>query len=246
MTILDRIVAHKKDNMNTLPEMQDAPSCEADFSALFGDETFIIAEIKSKSPSEGTIDSAFDYHAIADAYIEGGAHAMSILTDHEFFGGSFEILKSVRARTALPLLCKDFIIDEKQVRLARACGADLCLLIVKILSPVQLGTLKDAIEALGMKAVVEIQNEAELEIALQVHPEIILINNRNLENFEVDMENTHSLLSKIPDGVCVIAASGITDPAQTKNFPGRVNGFLIGTALMRSDDKVSFLKECRR
>jgi indole-3-glycerol phosphate synthase len=245
MTILDTIVAHKKTEIAGLPESAQPPVCCCDFSDFLQSRPSLIAEVKAASPSEGLIVKSFDPVQIAQDYSEGGADAISVLTDQRFFQGSFEILKEIRRQTEKPLLCKDFIIDEKQVRHARSYGADLCLLIVKILTAEQLNHLKSVINDLGMKAVIEVQTAIELDTALKVSPEIILINNRNLTDFTVDMNTTQGLLDLIPDGIKIIAASGITSPAQIAHFPARVDGFLIGTALMRSVDKVGFLKACR-
>ncbi|HCM84052.1 MAG TPA: indole-3-glycerol phosphate synthase TrpC [Alphaproteobacteria bacterium] len=245
MTILDEIVANKIEEIKTLKDVAAPLRCEQDFTQLFAPAPCLIAEVKAASPSEGVIAKDFNPVSVAQKYIAGGCNAMSVLTDHKYFGGSFEILKSIRAITDKPLLCKEFVIEEKQVRVARACGADLVLLIVKILTKKRLQELKDAIEALGMKALIEVQNEEELEIALAVDPELLLINNRNLSSFEVDMKTTENLLAGIPAYVKVIAASGIQQPDEIRNFPARVDGFLIGTALMRAANPTEFLQSCR-
>lgn len=245
MSILDEIVANKIEEMKTLKDIAMPPRCEQNFAQLFSPAPCLIAEVKAASPSEGAIAVDFRPLEIARQYIAGGCNAMSVLTDQKYFGGSFDVLKSIRAITDKPLLCKEFIIEEKQIRVARACGADLVLLIVKILSNKRLHELKEAIEALGMKALIEVQNDEELEIALQLDPELLLINNRNLSSFEVDMQTTENLLASIPAYVKVIAASGIQQPDEIKNFPARVDGFLIGTALMRSDNPTEFLQSCR-
>ncbi len=245
MTILDEIVANKIEEIRNLKDVAMPPRCEQDFMQLFMPAPCLIAEVKAASPSEGVIAESFDPVGMAKKYVAGGCNAISVLTDQKYFGGSFDVLKSIRAITNKPLLCKEFIIEEKQVRVARACGADLVLLIVKILNKKRLQELKDTIEALGMKALIEIQNEEELEVALQVEPELLLINNRNLSSFEVDMKTTEKLLMGIPEYVKVITASGITVPDEIKNFPARVDGFLIGTALMRSDNPIEFLQSCR-
>lgn len=245
MTILDEIVANKIEEIKTLTDIAMPPRCEQDFAQLFQPAPCLIAEVKAASPSEGVIAENFDPVGMAEKYIAGGCNAISVLTDQKYFGGSFDVLKAIRAMTNKPLLCKEFIIEEKQVRVARAMGADLVLLIVKILTKKRLQELKDTIEALGMKALIEVQNEEELDIALSVDPELLLINNRNLSSFEVDMNTTANLLAGIPEYVKVIAASGIAQPDEVKNFPARVDGFLIGTALMRSSNPSGFLQSCR-
>lgn len=245
MSILDDIVANKIEEIKTLKDVAMPLRCEQDFSQLFSPAPCLIAEVKSASPSEGVITENFDPIKTARQYVAGGCNAISVLTDRKYFGGSFDILKNIRAVTDKPLLCKEFIIEEKQVRVARAHGADLVLLIVKILSKKRLQELKDAIEALGMKALIEVQNDEELDTALAVDPELLLINNRNLSSFEVDMKTTENLLTGIPEYVRIIAASGIQQPDEIKSFPPRVDGFLIGTALMRSENPTEFLQLCR-
>lgn len=244
-TILDRIVRYKKIEIEQIPDLSEVPLCAQNFERVFTPRPGLIAEIKAASPSEGDIVTDFDPLAIAASYIEGGAAAMSILTDSRFFKGSFEILRAVRAMTDKPLLCKDFLLCEKQIRYARMNGADMGLLIVKILDAGQLAALKQAMEDLGMMAVIEIQNEAELETAMAANPQIILINNRNLDSFSVDLKTSGNLAESIPANVRVIAASGINTPSDLNEFPERIDGFLIGTALMRANDKVGFLRGCR-
>ena len=245
MTILDEIVAHKRTEIEHLKDVQSPPLCTNDFTALFHPKPSLIAELKAASPSEGIIDPDFDPLKKAAMYIAGEANAISVLTDHKYFGGSFEVLAKVRAMTEKPLLCKEFIIEPKQIRVARAAGADMVLLIVKILNSLQLSDLKATIERWGMKAVVEVQNQEELDKALEIDPEILLINNRNLSSFEIDHQTTENLLNGIPDHVRVISASGISDPGEVRAAPGRIDGFLIGTTLMRSEDPAKFLRECR-
>lgn len=243
MSILDDIVAHKRVEVENLPTHAHVTPCTR--HVAFAQKPFIIAEVKAASPSEGDIVTDSDPAAIARDYVAGGADAISVLTDTRFFKGGFDVLQSIRAAVDAPLLCKDFIIDERQVRHARTCGADMCLLIVKILPPERLSMLKRAIEDLSMQAVIEVQTADELETALAVDPKILLINNRNLSDFSVDAGTTAALLPDIPHDVRVITASGITDPAQVRTQPSRVDGVLVGTALMRAADKITFLKGCR-
>jgi indole-3-glycerol phosphate synthase/phosphoribosylanthranilate isomerase len=245
-TILEQIVRHKRGEIALLPDMADVPPCTQNFERIFiTPRPGLIAEIKAASPSEGDIVTEFDPVAIARSYIAGGATALSILTDARFFKGSFDILRTIRQMTDLPLLCKDFILSDRQIRHARQHGADMCLLIVKILTPAQLQALKQTIEHLGMVAIIEIQNETELEIALSVRPAILLINNRNLESFKVNLDTSGILIKNIPEQIRVIAASGIKTPSDLESFSPRVDGFLIGTALMRAPDKIDFLRRCR-
>lgn len=246
MNILDQIVAQKMQEIAELKMTATPEQCKQDFKTLFKEKPFLIAEIKAASPSEGIIAENFDPIAVAKDYIAGGANALSILTDQKFFGGSYEILQRVRQMTSIPLLCKEFIIDKMQIDYARVNGADLCLLIVKILKLEKLKELKTHIENLGMKAVIEVQTQEELDIALATNPEIILINNRNLSDFKINRDTVQNLINNIPDAIKVIAASGIQTPEELKIFPNRIDGFLIGTALMRAKDKIAFLKQCRQ
>lgn len=245
-SILEQIVLYKRDFIDALTDPGDISPCQRDFSHFTSKERIIIAEIKASSPSEGLICAGnFDPVSIAHEYISGGADAISILTDEKFFSGSFDILDKVRKSTSVPLLCKDFILCRKHIRIARKNGADLCLLIVKILDVETLRDLVEYTRSLGMKAVVEIQNAEEADIAISAGSEIILINNRNLHDFTIDMRTTHDLVGSIPDHILKISASGIRSPADIALFPARINGFLIGTALMRSGDRKRFIEECR-
>lgn len=244
MSILDEIVAHKAEEIKHLPKGLKLKKCCTKRVEIFADKPALIAEVKAKSPSEGVIAKTFDPVSQAQAYVAGGSAAISVLTDEKYFGGSFDILKKIRAMTDTPLLCKEFVIDSVQVEMARACGADMVLLIVKILDDATLLSLKSYIEDLGMLAVIEVQNQQELDRALKINPEILLINNRNLTSFDVDMDTTARLLENIPQEVTVIAASGIQYPSEIKDFSTRVDGFLIGTSLMRSKDPEAFLKAC--
>jgi indole-3-glycerol phosphate synthase len=243
-TVLERIVRHKQAEIAKMPDIADPPRCLKDSMHAFTPRPGLIAEIKAASPSEGDIVNNFDPLAIAQSYIDGGATAISVLTDQHFFKGGFDILRSIRALTDKPLLCKDFILSEKQIRFARLHGADMCLLIVKILERDQLLDLKTKIESLGMEAVIEIQNETELDIALSLDPAIILINNRNLDSFAVDLGTANRLAGRIPAKTKIIAASGIRSPNDLRGFSDRMDAFLIGTALMSSPDKAEFLRRC--
>ncbi|ELS33697.1 MULTISPECIES: indole-3-glycerol phosphate synthase TrpC [Pseudanabaena] len=158
----------------------------------------LIAEVKKASPSKGIFRQDFDPVAIAQAYAQGGASCLSILTDREFFQGGFEYLQLVRQAIDLPLLCKEFIIDPYQIYLGRSCGADAVLLIAAILTDEELTTLQALIHQLGMTALVEVHTQSELDRILHI-PDVRLIgiNNRNLENFVVELEQTKILMDGI-------------------------------------------------
>ncbi|MFZ9036112.1 MAG: indole-3-glycerol phosphate synthase TrpC [Francisellaceae bacterium] len=203
----------------------------------------IIAELKSKSPSEGVIEGNYNPVEIAKAYEKGGACALSILTDERFFAGSFEHISEVKAAVSLPVLCKEFIIDEKQIYQAAASGADACLLIVRILSDQQLKHFIHTLERLNMTALVEVFDENEMERSLQAGAKLIGVNNRNLDTLEMDMGNIERLSKLVPEGVVLLSLSGAKTPKDLYHYASHYDGVLAGTALMRADDKVEFLQQ---
>ena len=163
--------------------------------------------------------------------------AVSVLTDEDFFQGSDNYLKIARQACNLPILRKDFIIDEYQIFEARSIGADCILLIVSALNKEKLGELNVCALSLGMDVLIEVHNESELEIALELDNPVIGINNRNLHTFEVSLENTYKLLGLVPKSVVVITESGIYSRADVQLMrQKKVNGFLVGEAFMRTDD----------
>ena len=204
----------------------------------------VIAEIKKASPSKGVIREDFDPAAIAQSYEKGGACCLSVLTDVDFFQGADEYLKMARSASTLPVIRKDFIIDEYQIYEARAMGADCILLIVSALSEQQLNQLHEVARSLGMDVLIEVHDKAELDIALKLDNPMVGINNRNLHSFEVSLENTYQLLSKIPDDKIVITESGIHSPADVAAMrQHNVNAFLVGEAFMRSEEPGERLAE---
>jgi len=207
----------------------------------------VIAEIKRRSPSKGEIRPDFDPVACAEAYAAGGAAALSVLTDGPFFGGSLADLSQVRAAVALPLLRKDFLIDAYQLDEARVAGADAVLLIVAALDAEALLALQQRARALGLDALVEVHDEAELEVALGCGAELIGINNRNLQSFETDLAVTEKLAPRIPGGVTVVAESGIFTPEDVARLErAGAHAFLVGESLMREQDVSGALRRLRR
>ncbi len=203
----------------------------------------VIAEVKRASPSKGLIAEKFHPVRIAREYQEGGASAISCLTDETFFKGHLEYLAAIREAVDLPLLRKDFIIDEIQLEEARAFGADAVLLIVSALPPQRLVELIRAAKDLGLEALVEVHEEEELELALTAGAEIIGINNRDLRTFEVDLKRSLELVQKAPKGVPVIAESGIHSSEDIKRLKDAgLRGALIGESLMRAADKAEALR----
>jgi len=206
-------------------------------NALVGDGSVrVIAEIKFASPSEGKIREGNVVEEIAKAYEEAGAAAISVLTDSQFFGGSFENLRRASEASELPILCKEFIVDEYQIKMARNFGADAVLLIAKLLDTEKLKKFIAVASELGMDSLVEVHDEKELESALAAGAEIIGINNRNLENFKIDLGTTNRLAEKIPDSKVVVSESGINSKSDIEKLGKKVNAVLVGTLLMKSDD----------
>lgn len=245
-SVLDRIVRSKVQEVASLRDRRSAlsqaagraPEARAVREDLAGRSTVaVIAEVKRRSPSAGSLAAEVDPVARAAAYEEGGAWAVSVLTDGPFFGGSLEDLGRVRAAVDVPVLRKDFIIDELQLLEARAAGADLVLLIARILEPVRLGALRAEAETLGMTALVEIHGEGELGPALDSGARLLGVNNRDLDTFRTDLAVTEQVLPLVPDGVLVVSESGIRGPDDVSRVAGAgAHAVLVGEALMRSPD----------
>ena len=211
---------------------------------LANGESAVIAEIKKASPSKGIIRADFDPESIAVSYAQGGAACLSVLTDFDFFHGADEYLKQARAACDLPVIRKDFIIDEYQVYEARVMGADCILLIVSALAEQQLVSLHQVAVSLGMDVLVEVHDAAELATALKLENPMVGINNRNLHTFEVSLNNTFQLLEQIPADKIVITESGIHSREDVAAMRERnVNAFLVGEAFMRSDEPGQLLSE---
>jgi indole-3-glycerol phosphate synthase len=197
----------------------------------------IIAEIKKASPSKGILRDDFDPVKIALSYAEGGASALSVLTDEKFFKGSLSYLTDIKKAVDIPLLRKDFIIDPYQVYEARLYGADALLLIVSALGQDELSELLGLTHSLGMNALVEVHDEEELERALDAGSRIIGINNRDLRTFDVDLGVSARLSRKMPAGIIAIAESGIGSGEDIKMLSKHgLHAFLIGETFMRAPD----------
>ncbi|OQX15041.1 MAG: indole-3-glycerol phosphate synthase [Desulfobulbaceae bacterium A2] len=208
------------------------------------EQVAIIAEVKKASPSKGLIQPNFDPVRVARQYAEGGARAISVLTDVDFFQGSIDFLPLVRNAVSLPVLRKDFLIDPLQVRQAALYGADAVLLIVAILTPAQLRELHGLAEELGMDVLTEVHDEPELETALAAGCSLIGINNRNLRDFSVDLETTFRLRPRIPAHVPVVSESGIGSVDDIRRLrQAGVQAALIGESLMRHGDRAALLRE---
>jgi indole-3-glycerol phosphate synthase len=197
----------------------------------------VIAEVKKASPSKGVLREDFDPAAIGASYARHGAACLSVLTDVRFFQGAPEHLDAARRASGLPVLRKDFIVDEYQVAEARAWGADACLLIVAALDLHRLRDLEAAAQSLGMAVLVEVHDAAELETALRLETPLIGINNRDLRTFEVSLRTTLDLLPQIGTGRLAITESGILHAADVATMRAAgVHAFLVGEAFMRAPD----------
>jgi len=197
----------------------------------------VVAEIKRASPSKGVLREQFDPAAIAASYQRAGATCLSVLTDRPFFQGAPEFLVDARAACALPVLRKEFIVDEYQIAESRALGADAVLLIVAALDDARLAALEACARDYGMDVLVEVHDASELDRALALAKPLIGINNRNLRTFHVSLHTTIELLSRVPADRIVVTESGILarrDVAQMRRHG--VNAFLVGEAFMRAPD----------
>jgi indole-3-glycerol phosphate synthase len=205
--------------------------------------TAIIAEIKRKSPSQGVLRETVDPVSLARSYEEAGAVAISVLTDGPFFHGSVNDLEKVKDAVNVPVLRKDFILDESQIYESKAAGADALLLIAAALEGEELERLFGKTVELGMTPLVEVHHEEELGRVLALDPPLIGINNRDLATMRVDLETCLRLSRLIPPHFKVVAESGVNTPDDIRRLKaGGVDAFLIGTALMKSPDPAAVLK----
>ena len=254
--ILDQIVSHNRRELEykkrrlPMPELQNLASEQPPAldlaSALRGDGIQLIAEVKKASPSRGIIRPDFNPVEIAKIYAGNGAAAVSVLTEAKYFQGSLDHLKDIRKALPkkLPLLRKDFIFDPYQIYESRAYGADSLLLIVAILEPEKLQELLGISHELNMSCLVEVHNEAEVEIALKSEAKIIGINNRDLATFNVDIATTERLRPFIPPDRVVVSESGIKERADIDklNHLG-IDAVLIGESLMSAPDIAARMRE---
>src|SRR5882724_2551246 len=204
----------------------------------------LIAEVKKASPSRGVLARDLDPVTLAAAYATHGAHAISVLTDEKYFQGSLADLKAVRAAVDVPLLRKDFTIDEYQLWESRAAGADAVLLIVSILEPPRLGALLAAAKGLGLAALVECHTAAELDQALAAGSRVLWINNRDLATFQTRVETTLELLPLIPPGPIVVSESGFFAGAEVRRVVAAgAHAILVGEGLVRAVDLAAKIRE---
>ena len=250
-SILDKIVAHKVGEiadakaarpLNEVRAAAEQASSPKDFLAALttgpqADQVSLIAEVKKASPSKGIIREDFCPTTIASSYALSGASCISVLTDEHFFQGSLDYLRDIRAAVDIPLLRKDFILDEYQVFEARAAGADAVLLIAECLTPGQLKDLQAVIGELKMTALVELYDSANIEAVLACNPTLVGVNNRDLNTFEIDLHHSIRVKQNLPDEIAMVSESGIfTNDDVQLMAQNKVDAILVGESLMRSED----------
>ena len=265
MTILDEILDNKRRELESrvarVSESELARRADTAVDAprgfraalVSGAPPVVIAEVKRRSPSKGLIRADFDPETCARAYAEGGAAALSVLTDEDHFGGHLDYLTRIRAAVSLPLLRKDFLVDAYQVDEARVAGGDAILLIAAALAPDALLSLRKRALELGLDVLVEVHDEGELDFALSFGADLIGVNNRDLRTFEVDLATTERLAerlaARIPASreVLLVAESGIHHFEDTERLARAGAGaFLVGESLMRQPDMAAALQLLRR
>ncbi len=247
MNILDKIVADKYKEVALKKGL--IPSSQLEASVLFerngsslaqalrNSDTGIIAEHKRRSPSKQTINQNTNVGMVAKGYENAGVCGMSVLTDIKYFGGSLEDLLLARASVQMPLLRKEFMIDEYQVLEAKAHGADVILLIAAVLSKAQIKSLSELAKSLGMDVLLEVHNQQELEKAIMPSLDMLGVNNRNLKTFEVSLETSKILSEQIPDEFVKVSESGISSiEAITELREFGYEGFLIGENFMKTEN----------
>ena len=242
----DILVAHRRRaeadgrSLTALLAGLDVSTTPRDFAgALQAPGLSVIAELKRKSPSAGTLGGGADPAEVALSYEAGGAAALSVLTDGPHFGGSAEDLMAAREAVALPVLRKDFTVDPRDVVDARAMGADCVLLIVAALDDHELQSLLALARDLALGALVEVHDEIELDRALQAGADLIGVNQRDLHTFEVDTERAVRVANRIPAGVVAVAESGVTGPEDAERLAAAgYDAILVGQSVVTADDRV--------
>jgi len=255
MNILDKIVLRKKEEVAaakaqvSVQDLENAthfkrtPYSFKDF-LLAAERTGIIAEFKRRSPSKGLINGLADVAEVTRAYNNAGASALSVLTDADFFGGKREDLLEARVANNIPILRKDFMVDEYQILEAKAWGADIVLLIASILTPQQINDFGKFAQNLGLNVLLEVHNLEELERSISPNLDAIGINNRNLADFTVDIQTSFDLVNKIPDEFVKISESAISHPQTIRELKtAGFNGFLIGENFMKTDNPGTAIKQ---
>lgn len=245
MSVLDSIIAGVREDLaarrlpmaQLLEALEVAPPVKDCLPALLTDEISVIAEVKRSSPSKGALATISDPAALAASYEHAGASVISVLTEQRRFGGTLNDLDQVRSAVELPVLRKDFMVDEYQFYEARAHGADVVLLIVAALSKNQLDDFLHLSRELGMRALIEVHTHFELESALDISSEIIGVNSRNLKTLDVDTQVFSQLIPQIPKHIARVAESGISTRSDVEfAHENGATAILVGEALVRSAD----------
>ena len=253
--ILDRIVVKKRQEIEA--DRQRVPIVRLEESDNFFRECYsfresvlnpeltgVIAEFKRKSPSKGIINDKVSVKEVTNGYVSAGASALSVLTDRSFFGGRKGDLIEARRRNKVPVLRKEFMLDEYQVVEAKALGADIILLIAAILKPGEIQKLARLAKGLGMSVLLEVHNREELDRSLFPELDAVGVNNRNLGNFTVSVQHSYDLVEHIPSEFLKISESGLSDPKTITDLRSAgFNGFLIGENFMKQQDPGKAMKE---
>lgn len=222
---------------------EDARPARGFRQGLEGNGLAAIAEIKRRSPSRGDIDQGLVPEKLALAYVEGGASAISILTEQDHFSGHPDDLRQVRAAVDLPLLRKDFILHPAQIWESRAMGADAVLLIVAVLDESVLRLLLEEAAAAGLEALVEVHTAAEARVAVDIGADLIGVNNRDLGTFEVDLATSERLFELLPEGAIKVAESGVSSvEGASRMAAAGFDAILVGEAAVRSSDPAAFVR----
>ena len=252
MSVLDAIIEGVREDLaarrKPLAQLQEAMDIAAPvrdpLKTLLGNELSVIAEVKRSSPSKGALATIADPASLAEQYENAGASVISVLTERRRFGGSLADLDAVRSRVNIPVLRKDFMVDEYQFFEARAHGSDVVLLIVAALSKSQLIDFHQLSEGLGMRALIEVHTHDELERALEISPRIVGVNSRNLKTLDVDASAFAELLPLIPTDVVRVAESGISTRAEVEFAQGNgATAILVGEALVKSSNPELAMRE---
>jgi len=255
MNILDKIVITKKAEVELAKKMVSVKALQSgayfdrqpyslkEFM-LASERTGIIAEFKRRSPSKGVINDHSTVVEVTQGYAAAGASAISVLTDTDYFGGHPKDLMEARAANTVPLLRKDFMIDEYQIFEAKAWGADIILLIAAILTPAQIDSFSQLAKSLGLNVLLEVHNLEELERSIYPNLDAIGVNNRNLADFSVDIQTSFDLVNKIPNEFLKISESAISDPKIINQLKSAgFNGFLIGENFMKTPDPGAAMRQ---
>jgi indole-3-glycerol phosphate synthase len=245
MNILENIINHKREEVKEKKELYPLKLLEKSIYFDTGtvslkeylkraDKVGVIAEIKRKSPSKGEINKYISVERTSIGYMQAGASALSVLTDTKFFGGKNEDLTTARVFNYCPILRKDFIVDQYQVVETRSIGADVVLLIAAVLEPAEISDLAKFAKSLGLEVLLEVKDKTELDRSLNEYIDIVGINNRNLNDFSVNISGSESLVTHIPKEFMKISESGINSAAELINLKTMgFDGFLIGERFMK-------------